>query len=118
MPLYDYECENCSHLLFDVKQSFNDDPLSSCPECKEPKLNRVISGGIYTFSKGPNTIGQQADRNTSQNRSQIQEIEHKKRESQPREEKAWYHKDENVSPKEIRSMTNKQKTKYIMEGKK
>ena len=28
MPLYDYECENCSHKLIDVKQAFDDEPLS------------------------------------------------------------------------------------------
>jgi len=118
MPLYDYECENCSHQLIDVKQSFEDEPLSFCPECSEPKLHRIISGGAHAFVKGASTIGQLADQNASENRSKIQEQAHKKKESQPQEKKAWYHKHGSASSKEINSMTNKQKAKYIMEGKK
>ena len=118
MPLYDYECENCSHTLLDVKQAFDDEPLSFCPECNEPKLYRVISGGVHAFVKGSNTIGSIADSNAIKNKSRIAEEQHKKRESEPKAEKAWYHKHGSASPKEINSMNNKQKAKYIMEGKK
>ena len=118
MPLYDYECENCSHTLIDVKQSFNDQPLSLCPECKQSKLHRVITGGVHSFVKGSNTIGSIGDRNASLNKNKIAEERHKENESKPQETKAWYHKNENASTKEIRAMTNKQKAKYIMEGKK
>ena len=118
MPLYDYECEDCSHQLIDVKQSFEDEPLSLCPECNQPKLRRIISGGAHAFVKGVNTIGQLAYKNASENRSKIQERAHKKKESQPQEKKPWYHKHGSASSKEINSMTNKQKAKYIMEGKK
>ena len=118
MPLYDYECEKCSHQILDVKQSFNDDPLSFCPECKEPSLYRVITGGVHSFVKGSNTIGSIADKNASANKNKIAEETHKKNESKPKESKAWYHKHGNATSKEINSMTNKQKAKYIMEGKK
>tara|TARA_Y100001963_G_C6628848_1_gene375299 strand:- start:286 stop:642 length:357 start_codon:yes stop_codon:yes gene_type:complete len=118
MPLYDYECEGCSHTLVDVKQSFDDNPLSLCPECNEPKLYRVITGGVHSFVKGSNTIGSIADRNASANKNKISEERHRENESKPQETKAWYHKHGTASPKEINSMTNKQKAKYIMEGKK
>lgn len=40
--LYEFKCDNC-----DTSHEFImklDDPLKTiCPECKEPKLNRVIS---------------------------------------------------------------------------
>lgn len=32
MPRYDYRCSGCWH-EFEVKQSFADEPLASCPEC-------------------------------------------------------------------------------------
>ena len=116
MPLYDYECENCSHKLIDVKQSFNDEPLSFCPECKEPKLYRVVTGGAYGFVAGSNTIGSIADRNATKNKNKINEIQAMKAESKPKPEKPFYHG--NASNSEINKMTQKQKQKYIMEGKK
>ena len=118
MPLYDYECEGCSHKLFDIKQSFDDEPLSFCPECNQPALYRVISGGAHAFVKGSNTIGGIADKNTKENKSKIQEIRHKESEGKKTQPKPWYHKGATASNKEINSMTNKQKDKYIMEGKK
>lgn len=33
MPTYSYVCKNCGHGL-EVQQSFNDEPLKVCPECK------------------------------------------------------------------------------------
>ena len=32
MPRYDYECLSCSH-VFELKQSFSDEPVATCPEC-------------------------------------------------------------------------------------
>lgn len=32
MPLYEYECESCSH-RFEVIQKFSDAPISVCPKC-------------------------------------------------------------------------------------
>lgn len=120
MPLYDYECSECSHQLFDVKQSFHDEPLSVCPKCKEAKLYRVISGGVHAFVKGANTIGQLADKNTRDNKNLIQENQQRIKESQPKpdDNKPWYQKHATATNSEINKMTNKQKAKYIMEGKK
>ncbi|MSQ41115.1 MAG: zinc ribbon domain-containing protein [Dehalococcoidia bacterium] len=33
MPLYDYECGRCHH-IFELRQSFHDDPIASCPRCQ------------------------------------------------------------------------------------
>ena len=117
MPLYDYECENCSHKLIDVKQSFKDEPLSFCPECNEPKLYRVLTGGIHGFVGG-STVGGIADKNANINKHKISEEQHGKNETKPKTEKSWHHQYGDATPKEINSMTNKQKAKYIMEGKK
>ncbi len=49
MPTYEYKCENeeCEvhNLIFEVKQSMNDDKLKTCPECHKDTLQRVVSGG-------------------------------------------------------------------------
>ena len=46
MPIYEYEpdgntCEHCQG-GFEAMQSFDDDPLTACPECGQP-CHRVIS---------------------------------------------------------------------------
>lgn len=33
MPVYEYECKVCA-CRFDLKQSFNDSPVASCPRCR------------------------------------------------------------------------------------
>ena len=118
MPLYDYECEGCKYTLEDIKQSFKDEPLRECPNCGDEKLFRVVTGGIHASIKGSDTIGKIADRNSNLNKNKIQESNHQIKESQPTEKKPWYHKNATASNQEINSMTNKQKAKYIMEGKK
>lgn len=41
MPLYQYRCRTCGH-DFDIQQSFDDDPLSVCPEC-QGELRKVFA---------------------------------------------------------------------------
>lgn len=116
MPMYDYECSNCEHLLEDVFQKVTDKPLKKCPECGKHKLYRVITGGLHGSVVGYNTIGGMADKNAKQNKSQIAEAEAKRKEENPEPEKPWYHGD--ATTKEINKMTQRQKVRYIMEGRK
>lgn len=51
MPTYTYRCEQCNH-EFEERQSIKDDALTECPECKEPKLKRVITAGSSFILKG------------------------------------------------------------------
>lgn len=118
MPLYDYECRKCNHLLEDVFQKVTEDALEECPECGEKALKRIITGGIHGFVSGSNTIGSLADKNARVNKNKIAEAEHIKRESTPEAPKAWYDKYGTATPKEINKMTPQQKTRYIMEGRK
>lgn len=118
MPLYDYECQNCQHLLEDVLQNVKDSPLTKCENCGEETLERIITGGVYGFVSGSNTIGSLADKNAKVNKSKISEAQHKKREATPEAPKAWYDKYGTATPKEINKMTPQQKTRYIMEGRK
>ena len=61
--MYTYECESCGQ-RFDAKQSFNDAPLTICPDC-EGSLHRVIqpvgivfkgSGFYVTDSRGKQNL--------------------------------------------------------------
>ena len=40
MPVYEYEC-SCCHFRFDLKQHFDEEPVSICPKC-QGKTRRVI----------------------------------------------------------------------------
>jgi putative FmdB family regulatory protein len=42
MPVYTYRCENCG-VQFERQQSFNDEPLKTCPECRKKALKKVIT---------------------------------------------------------------------------
>jgi len=116
--LYDYKCDNCSHELKDVYQSIKDEALTECPSCGKDTLCRVIYGGLASFMKDANTIGQVADRNWSKMGSyQKSDIEHKNSEKKT-EEKSVFSSFGTASTKEINKMTNEQKRKYIITGEK
>jgi len=47
MPIYDYECNQCS-FRFDKRQSFKEEPLETCPKC-QGKLRRIIHSSPILF---------------------------------------------------------------------
>ena len=51
MPTYDYECSACGH-RFEELQTFNEAPLTKCPNCKKNKLTRLFGGGGAIIFKG------------------------------------------------------------------
>jgi len=48
MTTYTYKCTNekCEihDILLEVQQSMHDDPLTTCPDCKQETLTKVITG--------------------------------------------------------------------------
>ena len=48
MPVYTYRCEACG-VQFEKHQSFHDDPLKTCPECRKRKLKKVITPSKIIF---------------------------------------------------------------------
>ena len=40
MPIYVYHCDKCLR-QFERFQHYTDDPLTVCPECKQPTLQKV-----------------------------------------------------------------------------
>ncbi len=48
MPTYQYRCRACGH-EFELRQSFEDDPITVCPSCQEDQVKRVISANGVIF---------------------------------------------------------------------
>ena len=67
MPRYDYECQTCHH-RFEVKQSFESDPVATCPDCMNG-ARRVIhsvpvvfkGSGFYVNDYGKGRATKSAD---------------------------------------------------------
>ena len=79
MPVYTYRCDSCG-VEFERHQSFNDEPLKTCPECRKKSLRRVItptkiifkgSGFYATDHKSPSGNGSRENKadNTSSEKS-------------------------------------------------
>ena len=52
MPIYTYQCNSCG-VRFEKHQSFQDNPLSNCPECHEDELRKVfVPAGIIFKGSG------------------------------------------------------------------
>ncbi len=46
MPIYEYRCHACGHGL-EAIQKFSDAPLTECPECGQPSLEKMISATAF-----------------------------------------------------------------------
>ena len=130
--IYDYECQECGHLIKDVSQSIKDDALTKCPKCKKNSLQRIIYGGIHASVKrgSPTTIGQLAEQryeegnNTLPDGRVITKVEWNKSDMRERQEKRAHDKktrkqEEAVKNKKldkINKMTPEQKRNYIRNG--
>lgn len=51
MPIYEYQCEACGHRL-EALQKISDEPLSECPECGRPDLQKLISAAGFRLKGG------------------------------------------------------------------
>ncbi len=47
MPLYEYECDDCSH-RFERQQRFSDPPVTNCPEC-DGSVHKVFHPASVIF---------------------------------------------------------------------
>jgi len=114
MPIYGFVCENCSHKI-DLWLKMNDERPDTCPQCNvKGKLGRDFSGvNVVIDMSQPKTIGDLANKNTEdavkkgklpKSALEWESNRNKKRENQKR-------------AKKIASMTQQQKTDYIMTGK-
>ncbi len=46
MPIYEYRCTSCSHQM-EALQKMNDAPLTECPQCSKPTLEKKISAAAF-----------------------------------------------------------------------
>ncbi len=51
MPRYDYECESCHH-RFELRQSFDSEPVAACPECQNRSTRKFHSVPIVFKGSG------------------------------------------------------------------
>jgi putative FmdB family regulatory protein len=51
MPTYEYACNSCDHTM-EAFQSMKDAPLTSCPQCGQEALRRLIGRGAAILFKG------------------------------------------------------------------
>lgn len=78
MPVYTYRCENCG-VQFEKQQSFTDNPLKTCPECRKKALKKVItptkvifkgSGFYATDHKSPSGETSSSKKPATENKSE------------------------------------------------
>lgn len=48
MPVYTYHCDNCEH-EFEKYQSFSENALTTCPNCKKKFLRKVYKPALVVF---------------------------------------------------------------------
>lgn len=48
MPLYEYKCAACSY-RFELIQKFSDTPETGCPNCSQPRAERVLTAPAIQF---------------------------------------------------------------------
>ncbi|MBN8411212.1 MULTISPECIES: FmdB family zinc ribbon protein [Halomonas] len=51
MPIYEYQCKACGHRL-EKLQRMSAAPLSDCPACEAPELNRLVSAAGFRLAGG------------------------------------------------------------------
>lgn len=77
MPVYEYQCKKCRY-KFELKQSFNDDPIVTCPQCGS-KAKRIFSSVpiIFKGSGFYTTDSRQAKDKTSKPETKPDSAKHK-----------------------------------------
>ncbi len=48
MPTYSYACTECDN-RFDAVQAFSDDALTTCPQCRAPKIQHTLCQSCKTY---------------------------------------------------------------------
>ena len=51
MPIYEYQCRECSHRL-EKLQKMSDAPLTQCPECGRESLTKLVSAAGFRLKGG------------------------------------------------------------------
>ena len=80
MPVYTYRCESCG-VQFERHQSFHDEPLKTCPECRKKSLKKVITptriifkgSGFYATDHKSSSGGKSSTAKSAETKSEKKE---------------------------------------------
>ena len=72
MPMYEYQCEKCGHLL-EVIQTFSDAPLTKCPEC-EGRLEKLLSASAIQFKGSGWYVTDYSDKESKKKKDQASKV--------------------------------------------
>ncbi|HJQ14917.1 MAG TPA: zinc ribbon domain-containing protein [Anaerolineales bacterium] len=87
MPVYTYRCDSCG-VQFERHQSFQDEPLKTCPECRKKSLKKVITPTRVIFKgSGFYATDHRSSSGNGTGESKPEKTE-KKQESKPSETKS------------------------------
>ena len=67
MPLYEYQCESCSH-RFERIQKFSDPPVQTCPQCSGA-VKKLLSSPAIQFKGSGFYITDYARKDSSSSKS-------------------------------------------------
>jgi putative FmdB family regulatory protein len=87
MPIYTYRCDSCG-IQFERHQSFQDAPLTTCPECRRKSLKKVITPTRIIFKGSGFYATDHRSSSGSSSRENKSETSEKKEESKPAETKS------------------------------
>lgn len=68
MPLYEYQCNSCSH-RFEKIVKFSDPPLTVCPACGEESIEQLLSAPAVQFKGSGWYVTDYAKKNSSRGSS-------------------------------------------------
>lgn len=51
MPIYEYQCEACGHVL-ETLQKISEQPLVDCPDCGKLALKKLVSAAAFRLKGG------------------------------------------------------------------
>ena len=86
MPVYTYRCDSCG-VQFERHQSFQDAPLTTCPECRKKSLKKVITPTRIIFKGSGFYATDHRSTSGSSSRDSKSEKTESKEESTPAETK-------------------------------
>lgn len=64
MPIYKYECDQCSHIFEDLR-SFSDPDPEECPACGAAAPKKLISGGHFMLKGSGWYVTDYADKSSA-----------------------------------------------------
>ncbi len=87
MPVYTYRCESCG-VQFERQQSFNDEPLKICPECRKKSLKKILSpvGVVFKGSGFYSTDHKSPSGSTSSSAAKKEDKKGESKETKPAKE--------------------------------